>query len=349
MGGGRDFAGNMIYRRVGGKYERVSPYRKDLENLIDRMRRDYLTKTELKELMQQFGLKEEQLGYIDQVPAIKDRQEMSVGLARMAMTYGTDMFGELSVDDTVLVPNALAYVNSGEKDIHLNPTYFSSKATDVNDYRSGVETGFHPKGDGNEMTVMHEYAHLLQRRLSGITKNKEKQLTQDIERIREIDQQIDEIDDVLGPTWWKYLSNVRKTNEMYGKEGVTLDDIYKAEKENQKLYLEAYNSEHGINRGYINHRKELYDERNKLRTNIRLWDVSEKSQQMISTIFSKIGAPKPSDVATKLTGRADAYASKNWSEAHAECVADYMVNGKNASAISIAYVREMNKVFKNTK
>ena len=70
------------------------------------------------------------------------------------------------------------------------------------------------------------------------------------------------------------------------------------------------------------------------------------AENIIHKIFTSIGMPTTRDVATNLTGKADAYASKNWLEAHAECVADYMTNGRNASAVSARYVREMDKYFK---
>ena len=76
---------------------------------------------------------------------------------------------------------------------------------------------------------------------------------------------------------------------------------------------------------------------------------ANNAHRVIERLFTKAGASSLRDVAVKLTGRDSAYASKDWGEAHAECVSDYMHNGRNASQISIAYVREMNKHFKSVK
>ena len=346
MGGGRDFLGNRLYTRIGGKYQRVRPYKKEYDELISKLTNEPLVRHEIREILHQFGFTDDQLGYIDEIKVMKDRQEMSVGLAKMAMAYGTDMLGNIRKDSEDIKGHLAHAHMSDSKEIHLNPDSFDGRQLD---FQGDVDNGFHPKGYGFEMTVEHEYAHLLQRRLAGITRKDEIQMGKDRERLQELNKQIDDIDELLGPMWWKYLRNMTKINEMYGKKGITLAEIQKAEKANQELFLKVYNSNLGNNKKKIDGRLPLLRERDKLKWSIRKYDVSDKSQKVISSIFSKIGAPEPSDVAIQLTGRKDAYASRNWSEAHAECVADYMHNGKNASPISIAYIREMNKVFKATK
>ena len=117
-----------------------------------------------------------------------------------------------------------------------------------------------------------------------------------------------------------------------------------------KDYLESYRKEMAeIKKRNPNIERDvlLHDQLQQLRP----YKYQDKTEALINAqhfqimmLFHKAGASSPSDVGVKLTGSKEAYASKDWSEAHAECVADVMHNGENASPISIAYVREMDKL-----
>lgn len=339
MGGGRDFSGNMIYRRIGGKYQRVQPYKKDFDALIDGLKNEPLIRHEVREILHQFGFKDEQLDYIDQIKIIKERNEMSVGLAKMAMTYGTDMFDRLTVDgegmDNLTYAHAHIY---GNPEINLNPLYFVDGKN--HDYKYDVESGFHPKGMDNEMLVEHEYAHLLQRRLSGITQKEELEHAKLSKEIAELEKRRDELSKPTDEENRIY-EEIKKYQSLIGTKKYTPD----AARELHKLYEQS-------NELNLKRTREMIQVLNSLSKSKRQDEIAQKvvtannGHSVIENLFNKAGATSLADVATKLTGRPSAYASKDWGEAHAECVADYMHNGKNASPISIAYVREMNKYFK---
>ena len=350
MGGGRDFLGNRLYRHVGGKYERIRPYKRDYDALIDSLRKEGMdapSKDEIREILRQFGYKDDQLKYIDQVPVMKDRQEMSVGLAKMAMAYGTDMLDGMSVDgeemDDWTYAHAHMYSNE-QREIHLNPVYYVDGKN--HDYKSDVESGFHPKGMDNEMLIEHEYAHMLQRRLAGVTKTDEQRLTANKEQSAELKRQSNEIWKSFGKLAEKYDDAMGKWSALFREESTpsTKRKLQYYTKRMNELWYKMGQTPNGFQK-----LREHVDLAEKARELTKTTGFIGDSHKVISEIFTRIGAPNPADVATQLTGRTDAYASKNWSEAHAECVSDYMHNGKNASPISIAYVREMNKYFKGVK
>ena len=353
MGGGRDFLGNRLYRRVGGRYERMQPYKKEYHALIEKLRMEGMdapSRDEIREILNQFGYKNEQLAYIDQVPVMSDRQGMSVGLAKMAMAYGTDMFEKLNVDgenmDSMTYAHAHVY---GEPEINLNPSYFVDGRN--HDYKYDVESGFHPKGMDNEMLIEHEYAHLLQRRLSGITQKEEQESAQLRKEISELEKQREDYmtayDKKIEQTN-KIDKQIKKLEKLRGTEKYTADV-------SRKL-MGLYDKKFKITENIGEETKWFADLLNSIsKTKRRNEEITQKvvpannGHSVIENLFAKAGADSLRDVAVKLTGRESAYASKDWGEAHAECVADYMHNGRNASPISIAYVREMNKVLKNSK
>lgn len=347
MGGGRDFLGNRLYRRIGGKYERIRPYKKDYDALIDRLKKEGIdapTKDEMKEILRQFGYRDEQLKFVDQVPVMRDRQEMSVGMAKMAMAYGTDMIDGLSVDGDNMGEWDYAHAhiyNNERREIHLNPSYYVDGKN--HDYKYDVESGFHPKGMDNEMLVEHEYAHMLQRRLSGVTKADEERVTNNQQQAKELRKQADDIWNSFGKLSKQYEEADRKVRQLFWETATasTKRKMTYYSRRRRELWDKMWDADNG---------KRLTERSNLITKAMEITKSNAgDGHDVISGIFAKIGAPRPVDVATRLTGRADAYASKNWSEAHAECVADYMRNGKNASPISIAYVREMNKYFKGVK
>ena len=353
MGGGRDFLGNRLYRRIGGKYERMQPYKKEYHALIEKLRMEGMnapSRDEIREILSQFGYRKEQLDYIDQVPVMSDRQGMSVGLAKMAMTYGTDMFEKLNVDGEDM--DAMTYAHAhiyGEPEINLNPSYFVDGRN--HDYKYDVESGFHPKGMDNEMLIEHEYAHLLQRRLSGITQKEEQESAQLRKEIAELEKQRED----YMTAYDKKIEQTNKIDKQINKlEKPRGTEKYTADVSRKLMGL--YDKKFKITEGIGEETKWFAELLNTIsRTRKRNKEITQKvvpannAHPVIEQLFAKVGANSLRDVAVKLTGRDSAYASKDWGEAHAECVADYMHNGRNASQISIAYVREMNKVLKNSK
>lgn len=353
MGGGRDFLGNKLYRRVGGKYERTQPYKKEYLALIEKLRMEGMdspTKDEIREILNRFGYRNEQLAYIDQVPVMKDRQEMSIGLAKMAMAYGTDMFESLNVDEENM--DSIAYAHAhiyGNPEINLNPAYFVDGRN--HDYKYDVESRFHPKGMDNEMLVEHEYAHLLQRRLSGITQKEEQKSAQLRKEISELEKRRENHMSV----YYKKLEKINKIDKQINKlEALRGTEKYTADISRKLMKL--YDKKFKISDGIEEETKEFAQLLNSLsRASKMNEEITQKvvpannAHPVIEKLFAKAGADSLQDVALKLTGRDSAYASKNWGEAHAECVADVMRNGKNASKISKDYVREMNKYFKSIK
>ena len=185
------------------------------------------------------------------------------------------------------------------------------------------------------MVIEHEYAHLLQRKLSehsDIVKNQ-------IARRDQWEKDLKEIDELTDGLASKYV-------EIYEKW-----DFTKASKIKTRMKLQ--NQMYEINQELINKKGlEIIPTLNRLsklasaKLSVQYINYVDGGTQVIHKLFSSIGAATPEDVAIKLTGNRDAYASKNWHEAHAECVSDYMHNGRNASSISIAYVKEMNKLIK---
>ena len=256
------------------------------------------------------------------------------------------MFAGLTIDGKDMEPNTLAHAHYGDSlEIHLNPEYYGSNAKKTPNYDYAAEIGFHPKGNGNEMTIMHEYAHLLERRLAGVSRMQERDLSDVKKRLRDLEKEREEFmkdyDEKMEKSQ-KLQKQINKLEKLRGTEKYTPKTSAKLMKlydENDKLTNQITTTDREKFIQLLNNIHKTRNEVNSKQPGLDSWTPIEK-------IFTKVGASSPEEVAVKLTGNPDAYASKNWSEAHAECVADYMVNGKNASPISRAYVREMNKLFR---
>lgn len=332
MGGGRDFLGNKLYRRVGGKYERTQPYKKEYDALINRLQNEKMDGNEIRETMHKFGFEDRQLKYLDQNS--KYSQEISLGLAKMAMAYGTDMLGNIYEDDEAHQDDiAHAHLYSSTKEIHLNKEYFSGTYFD-----SPHDSTFHPANDDVEQTVEHEYAHLLERRLGGVSRRQELQYIENLPRIKELQKEYDDIWNSFGKLSSEYDKEMEKAATLKTKKARDLHY-----KKADDLWMEMWNQPGGSAR--INRRLEVFDEIDKLERVARVGNPPS----VIENIFNSIGIKNLPDVGRHLTGSNSSYATYNWHEAHAECVADVMRNGKNASLIAKDYVREMNKYFKNAK
>ncbi len=317
MGGGRDKSGASIYKRVSGRYVRVRPYANDIKRIQNAKTHD-----ELKEVLDYLGLWNG-YGYIyvDDIPNLETAKEMTVGMYEMFQRYGYDGMHPFRVSDPVEFRDGEyghsdAYSGSG--DVAINSKYYGGESrTDYSD-----DVGYHPKGMSDKMLIQHEYAHVLQTRLA---------------------------DNYKEPEGY-YESQRQKYNEMKNSQMFKLWDEY------QKLHEERMSKTADITQlrpilkrmsdirmtdGYLMFSAEFERMQNYF---TQRQTTRYKSNAQIRELFTKIGYSAPFKVAKELTGDVTAYASKNWAEAHAECVADFMTNGKNASPVSIKYVREMEKL-----
>ena len=240
----------------------------------------------------------------------------------MAAKYGSDVITDVRYGD----PDGFGYwdmmhtnIDEDSSYISLNPSqYKQSNDNDRNsNHELGERNGFHPLGNDDELTIMHEFAHALQRKLVqkgkyNIEDEYAKYNTKDIARYSTLAHSMSVV------THKDYLESYRK-------------EMAEIKKRNPNIERDVL----------------LHDQLQQLRP----YKYQDKTEALINAqhfqimmLFHKAGASSPSDVGVKLTGSKEAYASKDWSEAHAECVADVMHNGENASPISIAYVREMDKL-----
>ena len=327
MGGGRDFAGQRIYsvKTVNGKriYTRIRPYK------IKQYHGD--VETELMDAWDGYGSEEKILGklgltgktsFSDKVSG-QTRSELLIGVAKMAAKYGSDVLDDVEYGDTnprfgfdkpgFENTYAYAYSSGDSGTINLNPQKFNEKNDRARNrsYDQGVSTMFHPKGQDDGMTVMHEYAHLIQRKLVKFATTN-------------INDEINAFD--------------KATKDFMSIKTQVFDGTLKGDaRRNAIIKMTEYRRSNPNIDKDASRLSQLIEMKN-------AHPATRDQEYQIMKLFQKTGTNNPADVARKLTGSPTAYASKDWSEAHAECVADYMRNGKDAKPISIAYVSEMDKL-----
>ncbi len=321
MGGGRTAEGAKIYRRVDGTYIRVVPYKrinyKNVENLIVDSWNGFGSE---KLILDSLGLGNK-MSFKGKVSPTTDGL-LTIGMAKMAAKYGNDVITDVRYGD----PDGFGYwelahtnVDEDSSYISLNPSqYKQSNDKDRNDnHELGVRNGFHPEGNDDEFTIMHEFAHALQRKL--VQKSKfsfddeyAKYHNRDINRYEQLMNSLDQ-------------RSLKEYHEGYRKE------IAEIKKRNPNIERDAL-----IHKQLFQLMESEYQDKTEALMN--------RQNFQIMMLFQKAGAISPSDVGMKLTGNKESYASKDWSEAHAECVADVMYNGDNARPISKAYVKEMDKL-----
>ena len=329
MGGGRDFTGHRIYivKTTDGKriYTRTRPYKRELLSAI----KNAANVNELSIGLQNLGLTEKQIKFVSQVKDFETAKSLSLGLSDMVAKYGSEMFDSMELNSNDDMHEG-EYANSSLRSpyrINLNTYYFSGKQERY--YENDIATGFHPKGMSDRMLIHHEYAHLLQNMLSEEGQNYYKDRVRDTGRLKEIQSEMKELNESFGGKYYEYQRNTI-FSELYGE-----DSEYGKNAKNLFREMSSQNSE------ALNKLIRLDNERENINTKSTFDRGNEK---IIENIFQKIGYQKLSKVGASLTGNRAAYASKNWSEAHAECVADAMMNGRNASQISKAYMKEIDKL-----
>ena len=317
MGGGRDNTGALIYKRVDGRYVRVRPLKYDTKKIMEAQ-----THEEIKEFLEWAGLYYG-LGrcFIDDVPNLDTAKELTLGWYEMRQRYGAEMYMLMFGDSDNDFKSAYAHAEvGGSGKVSINPEYYGKD--ERVDYSRDVETGFHPKGMSDRMLMHHEYAHILQDKIAQKYND-----DADFEfRKAQMQKFVDMMDTPLG--------------KLYSEHEQLHNQIFNVPPD-QRMALVKRMNEIRKTEGYFAFSLEVSKAKAEA---TRVRSVAEKSEIMIESLFTKLGYKAPRDIATALTGTDKAYASKNWSEAHAECVADFMTNGRNASPVSIKYVRAMEKL-----
>lgn len=333
MGGGRDFAGRRIYKKIGGKYFRIVPKKSELLQAV----RNAEDVQQLTKALNDVGF-EGKTDFLDnETFDFATKKNFSIGLSKMAVVYGTDVFKGLHPANLDLFTAAQASFDDFDPDsgiIDVNDRHYKSGNNREWLYRDGGRLGYdHPKNNSDEMVIEHEYAHLLQRKLaehSDLVKGQ-------IAKRNQWNKELQELDEKLDGFASKYMEIKEKLDSIkYSK----VKTRQKLENQIKELQQELFDKK-GI--GIIN---DLNRVRNldSQRLSVKFLDYSDGSTEVIKSLFHSVGAKTPEDVAVGITGNKDAYAGKNWHESHAEAVSDYINNGRKASAISIAYVREMDKL-----
>ena len=336
MGGGRDFLGRRIYKKFSGKYIRVTPTKKELINAV----RDAENEEQLTKALNDVGFE----GKTDFLKSdnfdLATKKNFSIGLSKMAVEYGTDVFiGLRPVRMSVFILGQ-AHVDDFDSElgiIDMNAKTYEAGQNRYWAYKDGGRLGYdHPKNNDDEMVVEHEYAHLLLRKLGEYSDDIKGQIA----RRDKWERDFKEVNENTGGMAKKYL-------EIYEKWDFTKSTKIKTR---QKLQNQMYEVMQEVIKKQGLDAIPMLNKLPKLASDnpiVHMINYREGGEQKIRELFNSIGASSPVDVAEKLTGNREAYASKNWDEAHAECVSDYMRNGRNASDISKSYVREMNNLIKN--
>ncbi len=335
MGGGRDFLGRRIYRKSGGKYIRVTPTKSELLNAV----RNAENEEQLAKALNDVGFEGKTDFLKNDNFDFATKKNFSVGLSKMAVEYGTDVFKELRPVQMSVFVLGQAHIDDFDSElgtIDMNAKVYEAGQDRKWAYRDGGRLGYDsPKNIDDEMVVEHEYAHLLQKKLGEHSDYVKEQIA----RRDKWEKDFNEINEYTGGMAKKYI-------DIYEKWDFTKATKVKTR---QKLQNQMYEIMQEVIKKQGLDAIPMLNKLPKLASDnpiVHMIDYREGGEQKIRELFKSVGASSPVDVAEKLTGNREAYASKNWEESHAECVSDYMHNGRNASPISIAYVREMNKLIK---
>ena len=285
-------------------------------------------KKELQDAMESLGLGDK-ASFIKEIKNFDSAKDIASAIADMSEVFGTEYFSDATTQGQ-FGKGTRGYIFPGEYTIHLNKKEFDERDVMMQECKLESDIGYAYKNQSPASIVKHEYAHLLQNKLC---------------------------DDLMNTDQFK---NVRRQQESAQRGIDALTENYPKEWKKATTFLEkAMNARNIFDQiKYTNKAMEAMQnvmkpvEHRVLFSNIRTVlqsrqvigkMISTEATRKIGGIFNNIGYKSPTDVAKGLTGSNLAYARTNWSEAHAECVADYMTNGQNASPVSIAYVEAFAK------
>jgi len=280
-------------------------------------------KQELMEAMRTLGL-QDQTSFINEVKNFESAQRIASAVADMNAVWGVDGVGDVTTKGK-FSGGVTGYRTVGKPEIHLNPKYYN----DLRDLElsTALESamGYSYKNESSESIVKHEYAHVLQDRLMDKNSPEYQRIETNFRTAQaSLDRSVKKY-----PEEWKeaqkYLDRASSGKTM----STSIKNVLKAHDIMRKVMSPLEFQEY----------RRALNERNRS-SNERVHYLKNTQMAAIQRIFGSIGAYRtPTDVASALTGNPRAYARTDWNEAHAECIADYMTNGRNASPVSIAYAQ----------
>lgn len=279
-------------------------------------------KAELKAAMESLGL-QGQTSFIDGVKSFESAQRIASAVADMNAVWGVEGIGDVTTKGN-FASGTIGYRQAGDPTIHLNPKEYNNiGALQVS---NGLESvlNFTYKNQSPESVVKHEYAHVLEDRLVDMHSDSLRR----IEAQRASAQAtIDRLTQGHQKEWQeasKYLDRASSVRTVQAR----FKNVVKA----RDVMRRALNpSDFNALMSAINSRTAAQ--------NARTMHIRSVQESAIQRIFGSVGMTSPTHVASEMTGNPRAYARKNWHEAHAEAIADYMTNGRNASPVSIAYAQ----------
>jgi hypothetical protein len=240
----------------------------------------------------------------------------------------------MGATEDVAIPSGVGgFHRTGDFEIHMNDRWYVLLSETKDRLRYGIERGAFYEGTTPKSVVMHEYAHALQEMLTLDLRN-----TDEYKKSQEIYSNArTQLETALST-----LKDGKRILELWDKEWNNIDRHNMRYIDEAKMLLQK-NTRSG--RGY----SRKYWDIERLHSNEELARVEpiailQRAQhEKIQKIFNQLGYKTSSDVGIGLTGTFKAYGARNWAESHAECISDYMTNGKNARPVSIAYAKAFAK------
>ncbi len=342
MGGGRTAEGTAVYKRVEGKYVRVAPYKRNPNSknqepqvsLADRRKNateaisQATNKKELQSAMESLGLGDK-TSFINEIKDFESAKDIATGIAEMNEVFGSEYLSDVTTQGTF--PSGVqGYTFPGEYTLHLNGKEYNDRAALEGQCYLESTMGYSYKNESPASIVMHEYAHLLQNKLCERAMNSDhyKELREEQRRAQA------SIDRLTADHPKEWAKATKWLNKAIGARDLA---------SRTKYVTKTMEAMEGVLTP-VQHRLLFNNVKNVLSTRQSIGILlTNEAVNKIGGIFNRLGYSAPNYVAKALTGNPRAYARMNWKESHAECIADYMTNGENASAVSIAYVEAFAK------